>query len=117
MLQLTIISTYTKSKDNNVILGTRSGQLIMYSVDENGAVDMLMFNKNFSKKAITQMEVIAEENLLFVLTDAMIHVCDISRKENNFTFIHNSQFTKGCSLFTKDVKVVIQLRSYCGNID
>uniref|UniRef100_A0A1A9VCV0 CNH domain-containing protein n=1 Tax=Glossina austeni TaxID=7395 RepID=A0A1A9VCV0_GLOAU len=90
--------------DNNVILGTRSGQLIMYSVDENGAVDMLMFNKNFSKKAITQMEVIAEENLLFVLTDAMIHVCDISRKENNFTFIHNSQFTKGCSLFTKDVK-------------
>ncbi|KAL9890338.1 vacuolar protein sorting 39 isoform 1-T1 [Glossina fuscipes fuscipes] len=90
--------------DNNVILGTRSGQLIMYSVDKNGAVDMLMFNKNFSKKAITQMEVIAEENLLFVLTDAMIHVCDISRKENNFTFIHNSQFTKGCSLFTKDVK-------------
>ncbi|KNC27078.1 hypothetical protein FF38_10779 [Lucilia cuprina] len=90
--------------DNNVILGTRSGQLIMYSVDKNGAVDMLMFSKNFSKKSIVQMEVIAEENLLFVLTDGMIHVCDISRTENNFTFIHSSQFTKGCSLFTLDAQ-------------
>ncbi|KAM7360062.1 vacuolar protein sorting 39 [Cochliomyia hominivorax] len=90
--------------DNNVILGTRSGQLIMYSVDKNGAVDMVMFSKNFSKKSIVQMEVIAEENLLFVLTDGMIHVCDISRTENNFTFIHCSQFTKGCNLFTLDVQ-------------
>uniref|UniRef100_A0A1A9UIP5 Uncharacterized protein n=1 Tax=Glossina austeni TaxID=7395 RepID=A0A1A9UIP5_GLOAU len=105
MLKLTRISTYTKSKDNNVILGTRSGQPIMYTVDENGAVDMLMFNKNFNTKAVTQMEVIAEENPLFVLTDTMIHVYDISRKGNNFTFIYNSQFTKGCSLFTNDVKV------------
>uniref|UniRef100_A0A1I8Q852 CNH domain-containing protein n=1 Tax=Stomoxys calcitrans TaxID=35570 RepID=A0A1I8Q852_STOCA len=90
--------------DNNVILGTRSGQLIMYSVDENGAVDMLMFNKNFSKKPIAQMEVIPAENLLFVLTDGMIHVCDISHTEKNFTFIHSSALTKGCSLFTMDVK-------------
>lgn len=86
-------------------MGTRSGQLIMYSVDKNGAVDMLMFSKNFSKKSIVQMEVIAEENLLFVLTDGMIHVCDISRTENNFTFIHSSPFTKGCSLFTLDAQV------------
>ncbi|XP_073823691.1 vacuolar protein sorting 39 isoform X1 [Musca autumnalis] len=90
--------------DNYVILGTRSGQLIMYSVDANGAVDMLMFNKNFSKKPIVQMEVIEAENLLFVLTDAMIHVCDISHMEKNFSFIHSSELTKGCSLFTMDVK-------------
>lgn len=77
----------------------------MYSVDKDGAVDMLMFNKNFSKKAITQMEVIPEEKLLFILSDSMIHVCDISCMGNNFMPLHSSQFTKGCSLFTLDVKV------------
>ncbi|XP_067624404.1 vam6/Vps39-like protein [Eurosta solidaginis] len=89
---------------NNVILGTRSGQLIMYSVDENGAVDMLMFNKNFSKKAITQMQVIPAEHLLFVLTDNIVHVCDISQVGSNFTFIHSAMATKGCTLFGLDVK-------------
>jgi len=88
---------------NHIILGTRSGQLIMYSVDKNTGVDMRMFNKNFSKKPITQMEVVAAENLLFVLTDNMIHVCDISRIENNFEFMHSSADTKGCTLFTMDV--------------
>lgn len=82
----------------------------MYSVDKNGVVDMLMFSKNFSKKSIVQMEVIAEENLLFILTDGMLHVCDISRTENNFTFIHCSQFTKGSSLFALDVKVRIVIK-------
>lgn len=51
------------------------------------------------------MEVIPAEHLLFVLTDSMIHVCDISRVEANFAFIHSSIKTKGCSLFTLDVKV------------
>ncbi|XP_017141940.1 vam6/Vps39-like protein [Drosophila miranda] len=87
---------------NHVILGTRSGQLIMYSVDESG-VDMRMFNKNFSRKPITQMEVIAAENLLFVLTDNLIQVCDIGRLESNFAFLHSSADTKGCTLFTMDV--------------
>ncbi|XP_075145263.1 vacuolar protein sorting 39 [Haematobia irritans] len=102
--------------DNNVILGTRSGQLIMYSVDEKGAVDMLMFNKNFSKKAIVQMEVIPEENLLFILTDAMIHVCDISHMEKNFTFIHSSELTKGCSIFTMDVKTYMSTTGKSANV-
>ncbi|XP_017874456.1 PREDICTED: vam6/Vps39-like protein isoform X1 [Drosophila arizonae] len=88
---------------NHVILGTRSGQLIMYSVENQTDVDMRMFNKNFSKKPITQMEVVAAENLLFVLTDNIIHVCDVSRIENNFEFMHSSAETKGCTLFTMDV--------------
>ncbi|XP_011210738.2 vam6/Vps39-like protein [Bactrocera dorsalis] len=90
--------------DNNVILGTRSGQLIMYSVGDNGAVDMVMFNKNFSKKAIVQMQVIPAERLLFVLTDNVVHVCDISQVGSNFTFIHSAMATKGCTLFALDVK-------------
>ncbi|EDW95878.1 vam6/Vps39-like protein [Drosophila yakuba] len=88
---------------NHVILGTRSGQLIMYSVDEETGVDMRMFNKNFSRKPITQMEVIASENLLFVLTDYQVQVCDIRRIESNFAFMHSATDTKGCTLFTMDV--------------
>ncbi|XP_060649828.1 vam6/Vps39-like protein [Drosophila nasuta] len=98
-VQIEAIAAY----GNHVILGTRSGQLIMYSVDKDKGVDMQMFNKNFSKKPITQMEVVAAENLLFVLTDSMIHVCDMSRLENNFEFVHSSPDTKGCTLFTMDV--------------
>ncbi|XP_017013413.2 vam6/Vps39-like protein [Drosophila takahashii] len=88
---------------NHVILGTRSGQLIMYSVDEETGVDMRMFNKNFSRKPITQMEVIASENLLFVLTDNQVQVCDIRRIESNFAFMHSAPDTKGCTLFAMDV--------------
>ncbi|KAI8045055.1 vam6/Vps39-like protein [Drosophila gunungcola] len=88
---------------SHVILGTRSGQLIMYSVDKETGVDMRMFNKNFSRKPITQMEVIAAENLLFVLTDYQMQVCDISRIESNFAFMHSAPDTKGCTLFTMDV--------------
>ncbi|XP_016951341.1 vam6/Vps39-like protein [Drosophila biarmipes] len=88
---------------NHVILGTRSGQLIMYSVDDETGVDMRMFNKNFSRKPITQMEVIASENLLFVLTDNLVQVCDIRRIESNFAFMHSAADTKGCTLFTLDV--------------
>lgn len=88
--------------ENNVILGTRSGQLIMYSVQANKPLQLLKLNKNFSKKPINQMEVIAEENLLFILTDSMINVCDISRL--NFAFIHSSVETKGSSIFVLDVK-------------
>lgn len=88
---------------NHVILGTKSGQLIMYSVGEHTNVDMRMFSRDFSKKPITQMEVVAVENLLFVLTDSMIHVCDISQIENNFEIIERSIDTRGCTLFTMDV--------------
>ncbi|KAH8360113.1 hypothetical protein KR093_010845 [Drosophila rubida] len=98
-VQIEAIAAY----GNHVILGTRSGQLIMYKVEEKTGVDMRMFNNNFSKKPITQMEVVAAENLLFVLTDSMIHVCDMSRLENNFEFVHSSADTKGCTLFTMDV--------------
>ncbi|KAH8382910.1 hypothetical protein KR009_005771 [Drosophila setifemur] len=98
-VQIESIAAY----DNHVILGTRSGQLIMYSVDEQNEVDMRMFNKNFSRKPITQMEVIAAENLLFVLTDNLVQVCDISRIESNFAFMHSAPDSRGCTLFTMDV--------------
>lgn len=77
----------------------------MYSVDENGLMDMLMFHKSFSKKTITQVEVAAMEQLLFVLTDGQLFVCDISGLEGNFTTLHLTPYVKGCTLFTLNVEV------------
>lgn len=68
-----------------------------------------MFSKNFSKKPIVQMEIIPAENLLFVLTDGMIQVCDISRFDNNFAHIHSSVLTKGCVLFAVDANVIFNI--------
>ncbi|XP_030374539.1 vam6/Vps39-like protein [Scaptodrosophila lebanonensis] len=89
---------------DHVIVGTRGGKLILYSVDKDLKVDMRMYS-NISKKPIKQMEMIAVENLLFVLTDGMIHVCDISRIEGNFALMHKAEDTKGCTLFSIDVKM------------
>lgn len=88
-----------------MILGTKSGQLIMYSVDDNGLMDMLMFNKSFSKKPIVKVEVAAAEQLLFVLTDGQLYVCDIGRLDGNFATLYLATFVKGCTLFTLNVTV------------
>lgn len=99
---------FLPAKDNNVIVGTRNGQLIMYTVDEEGSMDMLMFNKNFSKKPITQVEVAASQHLLFVLTDGLLYVCDVSRYNGNFAVLHSPAFVKGCTLFTLSIEVRFQ---------
>lgn len=93
--------------DNNVLLGTRQGHLLMYAIeqhaDENKMdLQLLQYDKNFSKKPITQIEVIPEYQLLFSLTDGLISVNDISR--TNFPIVHSATKTKGASLFALDVK-------------
>ncbi|KAH8295279.1 hypothetical protein KR018_009557 [Drosophila ironensis] len=88
---------------NHVIVGTRKGELVMYSVDEQNGVDMPMYNKTFSRKPIVQLEVIPAESLLFVLTDGVVQVCDISWTGSNFACLHSAPDTKGCTLFTMDV--------------
>lgn len=91
--------------DNNVILGTKTGQLIEYLVDSEDTKQpqLVKFSKTFSKKQISQLEAVAEENLLFVLTDNVIVVCDISH--SIFTTIHTAEKTKGASIFAVDAKV------------
>lgn len=95
--------------DKNVILGTKNGQLIEYLVDddETKQPQLVKFSKTFSKKQISQLEVVADENLLFVLTDNVIIVCDISLAI--FTTIHTADKTKGASIFTLDAKVGLLL--------
>lgn len=56
--------------ENNVILGTRQGHLLMYSIKSNPQeqkidLQLLQYNKTFSKKPIVQLEVIPELKILF----------------------------------------------------
>lgn len=92
-------------QENNVILGTRQGHLLMYSLqplpNENKMnLQLLQYDRNFSKKPITQIEVIPEHKLLFSLSDNLINVNDISRQ--NFPLIHSAIKTKGANVFALD---------------
>lgn len=71
--------------------------------DETKQPQLVKFSKTFSKKQISQLEAVADENLLFVLTDNIIIVCDISH--SIFTIIHTADKTKGASIFALDAKV------------
>lgn len=97
----------TNTTDNNVILGTRQGHMLMYTVDQNVAdrrmeLQLLQYNKTFSDKPIVQVDVIAEYKLLFSLSNGVISVNDLSR--HNFPLVHRAVKTKGATLFWLDVR-------------
>lgn len=88
------------------MLGTRQGHLLMYAVKQNVSeskmeVQLLQLDKNFSKKPITQIDVIPEYQLLFSLTDGLVSIHDISRR--NFPIVQSNISTKGASLFALNV--------------
>lgn len=92
--------------DNNVLLGTRQGHLLMYAVEQNTSenkmdLQLLQYDKNFSKKPITQIDVIPEYQLLFSLTDGLVGIHDIAR--HNFPIVHSNPNTKGASLFALNI--------------
>ncbi|XP_070501582.1 vam6/Vps39-like protein [Chironomus tepperi] len=91
---------------NNVLLGTRQGHLLQYcfqeSLEGKMELQLLQYDKNFSKKPILQLQVIEDYNLLFSLSDNIISVNDISR--HNFPLIHLAIKTKGASTFSMDVQ-------------
>ena len=98
--------------ENNVLLGTRQGHLLMYSVqpqqnDNKMDLQLLQYDKNFSKKPILQIEVVPEYQLLFSLTDQVINVHDISR--HNFPLVHIQQKTKGATVFSLDFSRPVSL--------
>ncbi|CAH1174241.1 unnamed protein product [Phaedon cochleariae] len=91
--------------DDNLLVGTRQGHLCMYNLvrtDEKCDVQLMRYNKSFSKKAVQQLEVIPEHNLLLSLTDNLIQVHDLNAI--NFTTIHQVQKSKGATFFTMNVK-------------
>lgn len=85
-----------------MLLGTRQGHLVMYAVEQNleerkMSLQLLQYDRNFSKKPVTQIDVVPELQLLFSLTDGLVSVHDIAR--HGFPVIHSNQNTKGATLF------------------
>ena len=92
--------------DDNLLIGTREGHLLMYNVpsvsDDNHKLELLRHSKNFNKKRINQIDVVPEHNLLIILTDNIVCVHDLNSP--NFQQISQLQKTRGATLFTLDVQ-------------
>lgn len=65
-------------------------------------LQLLQYDKNFSKKPIVQLHVLEDYNLLYSLSDNVISINDISR--HNFPLIHLASKTKGANAFAMDVQ-------------
>lgn len=99
--------------DETLLVGTRQGHLLMYHVvprasDQKFDVQLMKYNKTFSKKPIVQLDVIPEYNLLISLTDNIISVYDITTLNYAVPTKHEYERTKGATLFTFDTKVHIK---------
>lgn len=71
-LRVLVIFSYS-ILDEILLVGTRQGHLLMYSVvprasDQKYDVQLMRYNKTFSKKPIQQLEVIPDDHLLVSLT-------------------------------------------------
>lgn len=80
----------------------------MYSVDpvdSKMGLQLICFDKNFSKKTIVQIEVVPQYQLLFSLTDGLVMVHSIS--SHNFVHLHTALETKGATVFCVNVEVRI----------
>lgn len=108
--------------ENTLIIGTRQGFLLTYSIQPNVEeskvdIQLLHFNKIFSKKPIVQLEVVPELKMLFSLSDNVVMVNDINKP--NTPLLHCATKTKYATVFaidsltskslTGDVTVLVRL--------
>lgn len=92
-----------------MFLGNRVGHLSQYSVqpkDEGDAqkvLQLLQYDRNFSKKNIVQIEVVPECRLLFCLSgEKQLSIHDIS--EHSFPLVYTEPKTRGATIFAHSVK-------------
>ncbi|PSN56238.1 Vam6/Vps39-like protein [Blattella germanica] len=107
-VQIESIAAY----DDNLLVGTKQGHLLMYSVsyhygDPKPNVQLLRYHKSFSKKPVLQLAVVPEYQILVSLSDNAISVHDIT--VINFPVISVMSGTKGATLFTLDIKKQISM--------
>lgn len=100
-LQIDCIATF----GDNLLVGTRQGHLLLYSVsdgtgDKRFDVELRSSNKLFSKKPISQLAVVEQLNLLISLSDSVVSVHNLETFAHKFT-LHK---TKGASVFAVDIK-------------
>ncbi|KAK9879568.1 hypothetical protein WA026_006636 [Henosepilachna vigintioctopunctata] len=91
---------------DNLLIGTRQGFLFMYNIEpgteEKFNVQLMRFNKSFSKKSVNQLEVIPDYQLLVSLTDNIIQVHDIN--SINFNTIAQIERSRGATYFTINMR-------------
>nr|XP_021201535.2 vam6/Vps39-like protein [Helicoverpa armigera] len=115
-VQIEAIAAY----ENNLLLGTRQGHVLMYSLSQTNGnqkyeLQLLRYCKNFSKKPIQQIEVIPEKNLLLCLTDSVLSIHNINGV--NFPLVTTLDQTKGASLFALDNKPTTSMTGEPNSVD
>ncbi|KAK9721321.1 Dynein attachment factor N-terminus [Popillia japonica] len=105
ILQLTVQIECIAAHDETLFLGTRQGHLYMYYIvpkDDKPDVSLMRLNKSFSKKAIQQLEIVPDHQLLISLSDNFIQVHDINGI--NFPVVQQIDNSKGASLFGLNIQ-------------
>ncbi|XP_011695638.1 PREDICTED: vam6/Vps39-like protein [Wasmannia auropunctata] len=106
ILNITVQIESMAAYDDNLLIGTREGHLLMYNVpsvfDDSHKLELLRHSKNFNKKRINQIDVVPEYNLLIILTDNIVCIHDLNSP--NFQQICQLPKTRGATLFTLEVQ-------------
>lgn len=98
--------------DDKLLIGTKQGNLLVYTLSARGTADDLKFdvnletsNRSFAKKPIVQLEAVPELNLLISLSDNMINVHNLNLQTNTPP-IECPALSKcrGCTLFAVNVQ-------------
>ncbi len=108
ILKLPLTVESLTSYEDNLLVGTKQGHLLMYSVVKRDhasppKVQLLRTNKFFSKKSIVQLAAVPEYAILVSLCDSLVAVHDIDASVTNFPTISAVERTKGASVFALDV--------------
>lgn len=126
LLKLPLAIEAIKGIGDHLLVGTKQGHLLMYSVDmtspmaseagDNDSseghsvhVQLLRSNKSFSKKAIVQLDAVPDYSILVALSDSIVSVHDIDLSVTNFPVITTLPRTKGASVFALNVTRVQSL--------
>lgn len=106
-LQIEAVTAY----DGNLVVGTRQGHLLMYTVTPGTTrrwdVALLCSNKNFSRKPIVQVAVIPEHQIIVSLSDNVVSVHDLT--VFNLPLLCILTQTKGATAFDLDIKHHVSL--------
>ena len=91
-----------------LLVGTKEGHLLMYSVDfnEGNEVEVTLVrssNKCFGNKSIQKLEAVAECSIVVALSNSNVTVHDIDLSATTFPVITSLPRTKGASTFALDV--------------
>jgi len=98
------------SYGDNLFIGTAQGSILHYGVvkrpGQSPDVQLLRSNKNFSRKPVTQISVVPEDEILVTIREGCVSVHDISPAVTNFPFIFKLDASYNCYSFSLSVQRV-----------